>query len=106
MNGSNAHVAIAIPIDHPAFAGHFPGRPILPGVVLLAEAIAAVTRSTGTRACDWTLESAKFLAPVPPGAKLSIAQSAMGAGSVRFEIRADDAVAASGVLARAASPEA
>ena len=27
---------IEIGADHPAFDGHFPGRPILPGVALLA----------------------------------------------------------------------
>ncbi|MBS1142561.1 MAG: hypothetical protein H6R13_4014, partial [Proteobacteria bacterium] len=27
------------PSDHPALTGHFPGRPIMPGVVLLDQAI-------------------------------------------------------------------
>ena len=31
--------SIGIPADHPAFAGHFPGIPILPGAVLLDETL-------------------------------------------------------------------
>ena len=39
---THAHTAcIAIPADHPAFDGHFPGQPLLPGVVLLAEVMEA-----------------------------------------------------------------
>ena len=33
--------------DHPAFAGHFPGTPILPGVVLLDSALQAIAAATG-----------------------------------------------------------
>ena len=34
--------------DHPAYRGHFPGRPVLPGVVLLAEVMHAVALGTGS----------------------------------------------------------
>ena len=33
--------------DHPSFAGHFPGRPLVPGVLLLGEIIARIERATG-----------------------------------------------------------
>lgn len=86
--------------DHPAFEGHFPGRPVLPGVVLLAEALAAVASSSGTRTSEWTLEQVKFTAPVAPGAVLGISHEDAASRTVRFEIREGARVVASGVLAR------
>jgi 3-hydroxymyristoyl/3-hydroxydecanoyl-(acyl carrier protein) dehydratase len=59
-----------IPAQHPALTGHFPGRPVVPGVVLLDAARAAVT--AGNR---WTLHSipaAKFLHPVQPGDRIDL----------------------------------
>ncbi|HET7402143.1 MAG TPA: hypothetical protein VFJ62_10190 [Usitatibacter sp.] len=94
--------SFVVPADHPAFAGHFPGRPILPGVALLAEAIARVTEATATRVQDWSLESAKFRAPVGPGARLVVNHTLTPAGAARFEIRCGDAVVVSGTLLRAA----
>ena len=91
---------VAVPRDHPAFDGHFPGRPILPGVCLLAEAMAALEAATGTCAADWRLESVKFTSPVEPGTALAIAHRGEETGRVRFEIRAGERVVASGVLAR------
>jgi len=35
-------VTITIAPEHPALAGHFPGAPILPGVLLLDEMVCAV----------------------------------------------------------------
>ena len=32
-------IVLAVPPDHPAFTGHFPGRPILPGVVQIDWAV-------------------------------------------------------------------
>lgn len=89
--------ALPVAADHPAFAGHFPGHPILPGVVLLAEVMAAVAAVPGER---WGIASAKFLSPVAPGTALTLVREE-ARGDVRFEVRAGDRVVATGVLARA-----
>ena len=89
---------------HPAFDGHFPGRPILPGVALLAEAIEAglderaLARGLGA----WPrLLAAKFFVPVEPGASLAIVWTAT-AKALEWRIAADgDREVASGSFARA-----
>ena len=92
--------ALDVPREHPSFDGHFPGHPMLPGVVLLAEAMAAVEHATGTTARDWMLEQVKFVMAVEPGARLAITHAAQPSGGVRFEILAGDRVVASGAMAR------
>jgi 3-hydroxyacyl-[acyl-carrier-protein] dehydratase len=89
-----------VPADHPAFDGHFPGHPILPGVVLLAEALAAIEAATATTSADWTLDTVKFLSPVEPGTTLAITHAIQPHGGVRFEIRAGERAVASGSVSR------
>jgi 3-hydroxymyristoyl/3-hydroxydecanoyl-(acyl carrier protein) dehydratase len=84
--------------DHPAYAGHFPGRPILPGVVLLGEVMHEVARSTGRDADRWTIASAKFLRPVAPGTPLTLVHESSANGGIRFEVRGPGGVVASGTL--------
>ncbi len=57
-----------VPPDHAAFAGHFPGRPIVPGVILLDQALLHAQARWG--AGPWTIAQAKFLRPVGPGERL------------------------------------
>jgi 3-hydroxymyristoyl/3-hydroxydecanoyl-(acyl carrier protein) dehydratase len=66
MNAPHAFV-LPIAADHPAFAGHFPGHPIVPGVVLLDEAVRALAAQAGCEPTAVDLGVAKFLRPVKPG---------------------------------------
>ncbi|MBV8045742.1 MAG: beta-hydroxyacyl-ACP dehydratase [Paludibacterium sp.] len=77
-------VTLAIPADHPAFAGHFPGRPIVPGVVLLDLAYQAIVEAT--RIAPIGLSVAKFHCPAGPGAALQLDIEPSG-DVVRFVIR-------------------
>lgn len=60
---TTAHDAgcFSIAADHPALAGHFPGCPIVPGVVVLSEAFGLMGVEPAL------LEQVKFLHPVRPG---------------------------------------
>ena len=82
---------LPIAADHPAYAGHFPGQPILPGVVLLDAALHALATQHGLAGDAVQLNAAKFLSPVRPGEVLTLHASASPAGGIRFEIRCADA---------------
>ncbi len=62
-----------MPHDHPALPGHFPGRPIVPGVLLLDAVLQAAQETAGQPASR--LLRAKFTAPVLPGAEVEITLS-------------------------------
>ena len=92
---------IDIPPDHPAFAGHFPGHPVLPGVVLLSlmmEALAARPALADLVGPTPQISNAKFLQPVAPGTRLRITLKEQGTG-VAFEILNGDTAVARGQLA-------
>ena len=96
----SVHVHIAP--DHPAFAGHFPGQPLLPGVLLLAEVLEAVMQAPELAARVGPaprIAVAKFLAPVRPGATLTLRFDA-GPGALRFEVLVGERLAASGHFER------
>lgn len=91
-------VSLQVAHDHPAFAGHFPGQPLLPGVSLLAEVLEAALDDPALAALIGPaprIAAVKFLAPVRPGALLAITLDA-GPRGVRFEVREGERIAASG----------
>ena len=58
--------AFTIDSDHPALPGHFPGTPVVPGVVLLDQATSLILDAhPGHRLTG--MPQVKFLRPVRPG---------------------------------------
>ncbi|KWE30593.1 AMP-binding protein [Burkholderia territorii] len=102
---ADAPLAFTIPADHPALPGHFPGHPIVPGVVLLDHAIAALGVSLNRPLHTWRLASAKFLSPVAPGEPLDLAFDAAAGGPIRFTLRAGARDVATGVLSAPAAAQ-
>ena len=96
-----------VPHDHPALPGHFPGAPIVPGVVLLEHVLAAI-EPDGT-AGALRLPQVKFLRPLLPGETAEVElepmdpQGPAGAGPHRwrFRVRRGDTLLATGEVASA-----
>jgi 3-hydroxyacyl-[acyl-carrier-protein] dehydratase len=93
--------ALSIAADHPAFAGHFPGAPVVPGVVLLDQAIRAVELAAGGEPRRWRVGAVKFLRAVGPGEPLSLRQEPLPGGSIRFTILGGGQTVATGALSPA-----
>ena len=85
-----------VPPDHPAFAGHFPGTPILPGVVLLDVTLHALAAVAGIGPDGCEIVSVKFLSPAKPGDALEIRHDFQAKGTIRFDIAAGVRKIASG----------
>jgi 3-hydroxymyristoyl/3-hydroxydecanoyl-(acyl carrier protein) dehydratase len=87
-----------IPRDHPSFAGHFPKFPVLPGAVLLDEALQIIQRERHIDLSVWQVASVKFLDVVRPGDAVQLEHAAPKPALIRFTIRAAGRIVATGSL--------
>lgn len=93
-----------IPNDHPCFAGHFPGHPIVPGVLLLERVMSLARSRLGLPLANCEVYNVKFLAPVGPGDQINIDWIEGAVNEYRFAVcivaSADDekVIACSGQL--------
>ncbi len=79
--GSSIRCIKAVTMNEPFFQGHFPGRPIMPGV-LVVEAMAQAAgvlaietmdlRDSGKLVYFMAIEDAKFRKPIEPGCLLTL----------------------------------
>ena len=90
-------LTLALPGHLAVFAGHFPGNPILPGVVQIDWAMRLAVRYLGVAdpvACDFQV---KFRRIIPPGVRLSVSlRHDRAKGALAFEYRIGDETASSG----------
>jgi 3-hydroxymyristoyl/3-hydroxydecanoyl-(acyl carrier protein) dehydratase len=83
-----------VPPDHPSLPGHFPGRPVVPGVVVLDRMLDAIEARHGPLGA-LRLPQVKFVQPLLPG---ETAQVVLEGDSPRWRFRVlrDDDTIASG----------
>lgn len=86
-----------IPADHPSLPGHFPGRPVVPGVVLLDRVLEAI-EAEGAPVGALCLPQVKFLRPLLPQETARIELQAQER-RWRFRIFRGDELIASGEVA-------
>lgn len=98
MSDSSFEQELCIDAAHPALPGHFPGQPLVPGVVLLEQLALALRAWRGQRLAG-VLE-AKFVAPLLPDqvAMLRLTETDAERSRFRFEIRRDGSLLARGVI--------
>jgi len=89
---------LRIAADHAAFAGHFPGFPILPGAALLDEVLHQIVRSHELDLLAWRLSNVKFLGAVKPGDTLDLEHVRTDANTIRFTVKSAAGLVASGIL--------
>jgi 3-hydroxymyristoyl/3-hydroxydecanoyl-(acyl carrier protein) dehydratase len=84
---------VRISAQHPSLPGHFPGKPVVPGVVLLDRIAAALERAGAGRFTR--IAAVKFIAPLRPEQNAELHAHCDGA-RVHFRIERDGAPILSG----------
>lgn len=98
MNKLTLHIAA----DHPTGAGHFPGNPIIPGALLLAEVLRCIERAEGLCFTSCNVKAAKFLHPARPGDTVEIEYARSAQGTIEFQcVVAGIRVLSGGIVASA-----
>lgn len=78
-----------VPMTHPCVAGHFPGHPVVPAVVMLERVVGALCAWQGPMRMT-RLEHARFVAVLRPGEAFRIALAQAGASAVQFACQRED----------------
>lgn len=79
-------LSFSIPQNHPSIPGHFPGNPIVPGVLLLARVMAYAQSQANHPLEHFALLNVKFLAAVAPGDKLNVTFSEANTNGLTFAV--------------------
>ena len=87
-----------MPTDFPFFEGHFPGHPILPGVVALGWMLVAAERFLARPVEAVELLNVKFQVVILPGAELELILTPKPGGRLQASIRSEAGIHASALI--------
>lgn len=96
---------VTIEFDHPSIAGHFPGRPMVPGVVILGKVLETIRLAEPNLKTILGIPVAKFVSPLKPGECFVIEVTRTAPEQVSFRCRTSGRLVASGVIDFAVAPE-
>lgn len=98
MNGNLRYVtSLAFPLEHASYAGHFPGNPVVAGVLLLDAIVEATELWLGRPVGVSRLPTVKFLTPLRPGQEARLELELVGP-QLGFTVTRDTTVVAKGRL--------
>ena len=89
---------LTITKDHPALAGHFPGYPIVPGVLVLEEVIETLKARYGDGLVVTGLPAVKLSSPLKPEEPLMITIEPEDTDTAAFICRVGSRLIASGSI--------
>ena len=91
-------IDLGIAADHPAYAGHFPGDPMLPGVVLLDAALRRLAEEGRVDAGNCEILWFKFTAPVRPRDRVVLETDEDAAAMLRLRLACGSRTVATGAV--------
>ena len=86
--------------DHPALAGHFPGNPVVPGVVILNEVLQAAESWLQWTSDPISVTSVKFMRLLRPNQAFTLLLEQRSEGTVSFVVLRERTRIATGSLQR------
>jgi len=103
--GEKHQATFIIAADHPSLPGHFPGTPVVPGVVVLDHVLQAAERWQNRTLRTRGLKQAKFHSPLLPDQRADVCLE-IESGTLTFRVTRDDQPVAQGTftLAQDAAP--
>ena len=98
LNTAGLRWTFQVPASLPFFEGHFPGHPILPGVVALSWMLAAAERFLARPIQAVELLNVKFQVVILPGAELELTVVPKAGGRLQATVRSGAGIHASALI--------